>query len=180
MIDLRCSVISLRSVNLRIVAEYLDGDKLLFHRGGFPYSYDLSTGVICYDKWDDTFSFGRTMASAHNALHNHHPSQDFDSMDDMARAAEYREWVFNDSNLGSILIPTNEVLAAILSLASRQVKGDELIKGLKAMGLQMPKSLKITSLYTGGWIITGYLSDGEALDVESFANALLYDNYEMD
>lgn len=171
MIDLQCSIISLRSAGIRFAAEYLAGDCIFFHQDGISYLYDLASGAVQPYDWERK----RLYVSQETAYRQLYPENDFKfaSLSSEERESYYRKWM-STYCWDDVITPTSDVLGVILSLASHQVKGDELIKGLKAMGLQMPVGFKIVSLYTGGWRIT-YQQDNyiEDYDVESFALALL-------
>lgn len=168
MTDLQCAIISLRFANLTITAEYLDCDRILFHRFGQPHIYDLSSGTIYADNWEVS---GCGMQTAIvSALEKRYSGaiDMFSKMTDHEKALKYHEIMVGKMDEKYI---HDKTLAFVTTLASRQVKGDELIKGLKAMGLRTPDGFKVIKLYTGGWILKGY-SDGDlkAFSVETFAN----------
>jgi hypothetical protein len=150
MVDLQCALISLRFANLVITAEYLHGDKILFHRGGVPHIYDLSSGVIIAENWE--LSGCGLESSFRSSLKNRYGGTEIDEkwkkMSDHDKALWYHKVMVGKMSEREISMPA---LSFIVSLASRQVKGDELIKGLKAQGLRMPVNFKATRLYTGGW-----------------------------
>jgi hypothetical protein len=168
MIDLQCAIISLRFANLTITAEYLEGNSIYFHRFGRPHIYDLSSGTIYADNWEVSGCGMRQVIISSLERRCNGATDMYQKMSDHEKALLYHEIMTGKMNESFI---HNEVLAFITTLASRQVKGDELIKGLKAMNLRTPERFKVTRLYTGGWKLEG-MSKGtvRTFNVEAFAN----------
>lgn len=165
MIDLGCALISLKPVGLTIVAEYLDGNFVLFHNQGLPERLDLRTGVIrlgwTIDAPDMKALYDKKYISGGM------PMDEFARMSDLRRANDYRRMVHIDARRVG-----NGVVAFISTLASHQVGGDELVKGLKALDYDT-SNLKFTKLYTGGWKISQELQDGtHVYTAESVADFL--------
>lgn len=172
MIDLRCSIISPRSVGMRILAEYLSDDLIYFHLDGIPYVYNLATGVIEYEEWDK-HQLRQGARQAYLEYYHGNPPVEYDKLTSNEKSIEYHKWVSKYLYFKDIIDPTDDVLAVVLAFASRQVKGDELIKGLKAMGFQIPTGFKLTSLYTGGWQIIGpHEGENRSFTVEAFAQLI--------
>jgi hypothetical protein len=165
MIDLGCALISLKPVGLTIVAEYLDRNFVLFHNQGLPQQLDLRTGVVrlgwTIDAPDMKAMYDRKYLSGGM------PMDEFVRMSDLRRANDYRKMVQIDARRVG-----NGVIAFISTLASHQVGGDELVKGLKALNFDT-SSMKFTKRYTGGWRISQELEDGvHEYTAESVANYL--------
>lgn len=168
MIDLQCAIISLRFANLTITAEYLEGDSIYFHRFGRPHVYDLSSGTIYADNWEVS-GCGMKQVIIQVLEKRYSGAADmYQKMSDHEKALMYHEIMTGKMNESFI---HNEVLAFITTLASRQVKGDDLIKGLKAMNLRTPEGFKVTKLYTGGWKLES-MSGGtmKTFNVEAFTS----------
>lgn len=173
MIDLQNSMISLRSAGIKFTAEYLFGDLVLFHLDAKPYSYDLSIGRVFPHDWETDICH-QTLKGAYGEYHPSYMADGFNWLSDEEKIAQLHRWVIDHQDELHLAATTPEVLSVILAFASHQVKGDDLIKGLKAMGLQMPTGTKIISLNTGGWKITfPYKDDIFHSDVETFALCLL-------
>lgn len=170
MIDLQCAIISLRSANLTITAEYLNGPYILFHLDGHPQIYDLSSGVVCAYDWEKSGCNMEQILLEQLRAKCKYPSEKYHRMNDHARALMYHDIMIEKVDTFEVSLP---VLATIVTIASRQVNGDELIKGLKAMGFRLPIGIKFTKLYTGGWMITK--SDDEGKEITLLVEAFMKD-----
>lgn len=167
MISLGCAIISLRFANLTITAEFLVDNEIYFHLNGRPHIYDLSSGVIFDGNWEMSGCGMKKVITEELQNQFLDPSQ-FERMSDHDRACMYQDLVGGQYNAKRIYTNT---LAFILTLASRQVKGDELIKGLKAANYRTPEGFKVTKLFTGGWKLECLEGDTmETYTVEQFAN----------
>jgi len=167
MIDLGCAIISLRFANLTITAEYLVDNNICFHLNGRPHIYDLSSGVIVEENWEMSGCGMEKVITERLKDHYLDPSF-YERMNDHDRACMYCDITRAQYNPKIIYLST---LSFILTLASRQVKGDELIKGLKAANYRTPEGFKATKLFTGGWKLECLKGDAMVTySVEQFAN----------
>jgi hypothetical protein len=166
MIDLECALISLRFVGLTITAEYLNGDRLLFHHCGYPFILDLRTGAIMNRGWGVNAPGMSETVIKNLRVRDDEKRRTYQQMSDHERALIYHA---NDGLTADSVYP--DVIAAVGMLASRQVSGDELIKGLKALGLR--NRMKALKLYSGGWELSACHRDGtwRIHDAEAFCKS---------
>lgn len=174
MYDLKCVVANVRAAKQPVHLEYLDRDSIFFHDQYVRYEMNLLLGTTvpigkervfsldfracCCDLEKDAFKGKLKSTQAEQAA----------ALKPMSSAMVYGYHTNEVPHVPDLkTVRSHFLLAFIVSVASQQVKADDLLKALKLFWAACPIT-KATKIFTGGYV---FWKDDEQLSVEDILDS---------
>lgn len=165
MLRLPITLVNPSSIKVRFNTLYLRGDMVYgkLESGKSWIQFDVMTGIMEPIEYSEVRA--RLMEDkdwmALTANHDCTPSGDASNHSTsgrpsvMSKLLAYREATNQDISeeyARSLTMISNEGMRLLVALINHQVKGDDVIKGLRAIGIR--PSFKLVENYLGGWNVT--------------------------
>lgn len=176
MYDLNCVVASVRAARQPVMLEYLDGNLVYFHDQYLRYELNLLHGVAIpiskeqFSQLDFRRECFKLEEEANPVKLSSTQSERVFATKPMNQSMVYLYHQFESGKVQDLKhIKDWSTYAFVTTVASQQVKADDLLKALKLSWTNVPIG-KVTQIYTGGYAL--WSPEDELLSVENVVDML--------